>query len=244
MQINYGSIETISVTVRDTTSLISSLVASEPHYSVYAVDPDTDLDSTLMLDAVDGTASGMTVNCIIETEWGLKQGRDGQGVADNPPTFTWPHTVTLGVNDQFLISTIFFGMQIIAPGVYNTIEDYAAAMSNAIGQFNYGYSYTYSLDSSLGDFVWDTTLERMRFEDSTGDPAWNGLTITNGTHDGLAGTGWTSGQILTSGAIASSSGRYQAAQPGFVRGKYRLYLEFTSGTFVVPRVGPVEFFVI
>lgn len=247
IQIKKDSTQAISVTIRDTTGYVTSLSGSEATFDIYSVDPDTDAN-TLVLGGQQAVVSGLNVKCIINTTyWRELSGTEGYGIANNAPTLTLPLTVVAGVNDKYIIPSIFFGGQLVNPGTYTTIQQVALAMTQALGEFNDGYAYYYSLGEALGSFAWDAIRNRITFlgTGSLGnDSALNGLTITSGgAQDFLAGTGWDSGQTLLANAV-DATGRNNSPTPTpLAVGRYRLYVNFFSVNSQAPRLGPVEFFV-
>lgn len=252
IQLKRESIQSINVTVRDTTGYISDLSSSLPTFDVYSVDPVTDANVTKLISGEKATATGLDINCVLSPLYvNLPTGVPGWGIANNAPTLTLPYTVVATVNDRYNIPSIFFGEQIVPPGTYNTYQQVAVAMSQALGQFTEAASYYYRLDDDFGDFTWDSNLGRFRFDGTPGssvgtDSALNGLTIsTGGGRDMLAVTGWTDGQIFFDHAVRISyAGGTSYAGIPLVAGRYRMYVNFETPNAQIPRVGPVEFVVV
>lgn len=228
IQLVHGTIETLNVTVVDTTGVLTTLDTLNPRYTVVPLDASGNNKGPYYYKYFNKAAlnSGMMIQALINTTLTTQY---NTVEATSAPTL--PVTITAGSNDTFKWNTVAFT---IPAGTYTTLAALAAAMMLSVdGSANVLYS-TRGVYVDVTDNGKLTLVNDMVINTSLG--FYDATSIQNGaTHNALPTLGFTNGQTMAT---------YNASVvSAWALGNYDLYVSFTSGS-EKPLLGPVPFQVI
>lgn len=227
LAITSESIETLNVTVQDTSGALSTLDGTSPSYIVVPVDATTGVDKSRFYAKYhfkSALNSGMMVQCLIDT---ANTYIYNTLEATNAPML--PVTITAGSNDTWKLGATSLT---IPAGTYTTLADLAAAFELSVdGSAHTLYSATYGLRVIVTD---NGKLGLYGDINIVANTAYNTTQILNGvTHNALPTIGFTNAQTFPSFVPGANNLIWPT-------GRYSLYIAFTSGS-EKPILGPVSF---